>query len=517
MRIYSISKESTGVIKGFAIFCIVFHNFFHWLNPSPGENEFDFAAERIFNFFSQIGAKPLEFINIVFSYFGHFGVQLFLFISGYGLALSMLKKSRTWGTFVFGRLRKIYPLLLTGIVFGFFSWILLRNNLFTIGEWKELLYKMLFIHTLLPNSGLSMNGPWWFFGLIVQLYILFPLLYQSIQKYNSIALGCVCLIAYTWIYISQYLFQDFTEIPLMENAPGHIVEFTFGIWFACNKDRKISPLLLVLAIVVFILGNFYKVLYPFTFISVVLIFIYCFRTPNPESKVFKFFSYIGALSMVLFATHSLFRDPFIALAQGSSSALFHLFVAILFFSFSVGIAYVGKKVLHFISVPFDAIPHEFSLKWHILSTICKILLIALSLCIIVFYISYIGSSKQVLAVTEITTAGTVLSDEKYETFATFEIPQFTHTITTDITITAINSSQLLPCIVIQIPGKLWQKIDLNNCGFTEKDNKKNYTITQQSNCSFVQSFSKQKLQVYFYNPNGGNIDYTDVNVSITVR
>ena len=74
MRIYSISKDDTNIIKGVGILLIVLHNFFHWISPSPGENEFNFSSERIFYFFKELYAYPGEVINILFSYFGHFSL-----------------------------------------------------------------------------------------------------------------------------------------------------------------------------------------------------------------------------------------------------------------------------------------------------------------------------------------------------------------------------------------------------------------------------------------------------------
>ena len=102
-----LTKKDTSALKGFAILCIVFHNFFHHLDPSPGENEFLFSPNTVHGFFSLIGEQPSEFINIIFSYLGHFGVQIFILLSGYGLAISMLKHGKDWTTFMVDRLKTL--------------------------------------------------------------------------------------------------------------------------------------------------------------------------------------------------------------------------------------------------------------------------------------------------------------------------------------------------------------------------------------------------------------------------
>ena len=67
----NFSKRDTSIMKGFAIICIVFHNYFRWLYPSPGENEFNCSPGNVDRLFEMLGQQPGEFINLLFSYFGH--------------------------------------------------------------------------------------------------------------------------------------------------------------------------------------------------------------------------------------------------------------------------------------------------------------------------------------------------------------------------------------------------------------------------------------------------------------
>ena len=205
MTFQGYTKRDTNTLKGVAILCIVFHNYFHWLWPSPGENEFDFAPDRIRHFFDLLGQQPSEFVNILFSYFGHYGVQIFLFISGFGLAVSMMQRPRSWESFVVHRLKKLYPLLLTAILTYILVLLATEHRMLGAYEKQELGYKLLFLHTLIPDSGLSVNGPWWFFGLIFYLYLLFPWLYRWIQQwgYKVFFHYLYCFIYYN-IFISSW-------------------------------------------------------------------------------------------------------------------------------------------------------------------------------------------------------------------------------------------------------------------------------------------------------------------------
>ena len=521
MKIYSISKDDTNLIKGFAIFCIVFHNFFHWLPPMPGENEFGFSANRIFTFFSQIASNPAEIINILFSYLGHFGVQLFIFISGYGLALSMMKRSRSWGIFVLERLKKIYPLLLTGLIFLFFSNILFKGELLSDTIWRELKKKLLFVHILYPNSGLEVNGPWWFFGLIVQLYILFPLIFRCIQKWNLAALGIIAIVSYTWIFISQYFAQSLWEVPLMENAPGHIVEFSFGIWFALNKDKKLSWIFFVIAVALFCLGNFHKCFYPFTFISIVVIFIFVFRKITSISLplIGKFFGWLGSISMVLFATHSLFREPFLQVGNNFNNALGHLFSGLLFFIFVLGIAVLAKIIYDWISSLFDKIPLP-SKESKLCSTIAKILLILFYSYIVIFYTLSVfkptEKSTDIISTPQ-KTENTLLSNNKFDTFTECEIPRNTHVIDATISFDVADKDvSQAPYIVFQIRNHVWDKVELPQP--TENpDGSHTVTLEHSIYASFSQALTSKQLQIYFYNSRGGEIKYSNLTTKIRTR
>lgn len=92
MTITPLTIKDTAVFKAIGILLIVFHNYLHWVAPSTGENEMDFAVQRIYNLYYGLCATPLEAVNLLLSYFGHYGVQIFIFISGAGLTMSMLRQ-----------------------------------------------------------------------------------------------------------------------------------------------------------------------------------------------------------------------------------------------------------------------------------------------------------------------------------------------------------------------------------------------------------------------------------------
>lgn len=357
MYIKAFNKNDTLLIKGIAIIAILLHNFFHWIPPLIGENEFDFLINRLYRFIESLQTTPLEFINVFFSYFGHYGVQLFIFISAYGLAISFSQKPCSWGRFVLDRLTKLYPLLLTAIIVFFFAIIILEQRLLSLYEWREIGYKLLFIHTLIPESGLSLNGPWWFFGLIFQLYLLFPLLYKLIKKYTRRAFVLVLILSYGLIYISLFVYQPNAYVSFMQNAPGHLPEFALGVFFALNEDKKINPLFIIAALLLFVSGNFFEWCFPFTFLSLTFLLICLFYFLYPylqRSKLcYRSFIYFGEISMLLFAVHAFFRPPFIYLNNQWKSFYGALFAALLFVLTVIGISVIAKKIYAYLVALFQ--------------------------------------------------------------------------------------------------------------------------------------------------------------------
>lgn len=354
------TKRDTAILKGFAILCIVFHNYFHWLEPSSGENEFTFSPLRVTRFFELFGEQPGEFLNILLSFLGHYGVQVFIFVSGFGLALSMARRQESWGVFVLNRLKKLYPLLITGVVVVFLGTVAMTGRSFTPQEWKEIGYKMLFIHNLLPESGLSINGPWWFFALIFQLYLLFPLLYRLVQCWEWKGFALVSLVSYAVIFVYREVFTLYHGYILMQTAMGHLPEFCLGILLAFSRERPLRWWWLLLALSVFGLGNVFSWCYPFTFLAVAVITVFAYQ--GLKSLRFKKrwlsepLAYFGGISMLLFAVHGSFRSPFLKLAGLWVTPLGHLATGLLFFGFVWLLALGARPLYEWLSDLFSRIP-----------------------------------------------------------------------------------------------------------------------------------------------------------------
>ncbi len=89
-----LSRRDVSILKGAGILMIFLHNYLHWERGMGIENEFAFTASGFKAYLDHAFDGPLAFFRYSFAYFGHFGVQLFVLTSGYGLAVSARSKRK---------------------------------------------------------------------------------------------------------------------------------------------------------------------------------------------------------------------------------------------------------------------------------------------------------------------------------------------------------------------------------------------------------------------------------------
>ncbi len=189
-----LDHKDAAILKGIAISAIVFHNFFRLFGPAY-ENEFSFDSSR-FPIFLQQFVHPATAIQAFFTFFGHYGVQVFIFLSAYGLAKTHWDDSEPWSSFMWSRVRKLYPMFLLAIAFWAVLAVIQVGPLWVIKDAAPKLLLMLAgISTILPGQGFPVIGPWWFIPFIMQFYAIWPLLRKLTKRFGwegLIALSIVC-------------------------------------------------------------------------------------------------------------------------------------------------------------------------------------------------------------------------------------------------------------------------------------------------------------------------------------
>jgi len=348
---YSLTKQQTSIIKGVAIIMIVMHNYLHLFGF--GENEMSFDFSILFHYLKGIAHQPDSFPNAMFSYFGHYGVQLFIFVSGFGLAKKYLQSDNqiNYKEYYVYRIAKIYSYLLFGLLITVCHRLVMRKLDFTLFLGDAL-------RTLSMTDNFSYHrlfayvGPWWFFSMILQLYILFPFLYKYIQQRQRKGFYILLLVSYLLIYLLLPITEHFS-IPLFGNCIGHLPEFVLGIAVASIPEIKIQLKHILIVVVVFIFSNLSKYAFPLSFLCVtIILLLLVYPLLNKKNKLVKFLIFIGEISAFMFVINGQLRaltmKPFIAKAYNPlllfSASILHLFLTI---AIAYGMSIVYRPIWSF--------------------------------------------------------------------------------------------------------------------------------------------------------------------------
>ncbi|MFA5048206.1 MAG: acyltransferase family protein [Patescibacteria group bacterium] len=172
------------------------------------------------------------------SVLGGVGVNIFLFLSGYGLAVSSAKKELSVGQFYLRRLSKIIvPFWLSLVAFFVIDHFFLHLNYGLVTMVENFL-------GFFPTNDLyrDLNSPLWFITLIIFYYLIFPFFFSRRRPLLS-ALGIFVL---GWIFTS-------IKLPVGSGVLGayqvHFVAFPLGLLAFVLLDKinivKLLPLKLL--------------------------------------------------------------------------------------------------------------------------------------------------------------------------------------------------------------------------------------------------------------------------------
>jgi len=339
--IRSFSREETTFLKGIAILLIVLHNYYRWVIPVTGENEFWFNALAINRSWIFLRNNPLEFFHVFFNFLGHYGVQAFIVISAYGLTLSYQKSHPPYGRFVLHRFNKLYPsLILAGIGYIIFT-LFISGNLIGINTLKDLGIQFTLFANLVPGKAMTITGPWWFYSFIFQFYLIFPLLIWIHRKTGWI--GLVGLVAIGYLF-TIFLYQPMNQANLNPyfTFMGHLPELCLGIFLSSREKVKLPWWAFLLALGILVGGNIFSWLWPFANLAAAVILVVSIqgmiRIKARMKGLYALISAIGAISMYLFAVHGFLRSPFLGLANNLENSIASMLIGILFVAVACGVA-----------------------------------------------------------------------------------------------------------------------------------------------------------------------------------
>ncbi len=324
-----LDKKDTAILKGLAISAIVFHNFFHLVIPVH-ENEFSFQPGR-FSVFLEYLRNPATAIQSLFAFYGHFGVQIFIFLSAYGLAKTHWDDTESWTSFMWNRIKKFYPMVALAIFFwASLAAIQIGPANLIRQSGVEILCMLAGISTILPRMGLPPIGPWWFIPFIMQFYMLWPLLRKLTMKLGWPALVVLSICCYFVAHYANPVLGHWS-ISLAMTPIGRMRVICLGI-IAARFPVRINALIAIPAFITMILGSELREWAHFTSLAVVILSLWMYHHLRPLLRRFRMLEQIGNYSLAIFLLNGIVRVPFlsfvttplsqIVLACGSAAVTF---------------------------------------------------------------------------------------------------------------------------------------------------------------------------------------------------
>ena len=305
------TRQDTLFLKGISILLIAIHNFCHWLPRAVNENEYVFHlsdSQKLLHYVAEL--QPHVVLNL-FSHYGHYGVPVFLFLSGYGLVCKYEyahHQSITAFKFIGGHIRKLWRLMIPALLLFTITQFLFRGSFEKDPIWA--LRLITFTANLFPTVNMIL-GPWWFFSLILQCYLLYRLLFLPFRSSLWLwGFTAATLIVQMLLYAEDVHFTwEGTSIYALEyyryNAVGHLLPFAFGIEAARRKWR--FPLYWsILGTILTLISAFNVWLWFFSPIFAVMAVI-PWATPLRDTKFYFHMQKWGSLSAAVFAFHPIVR------------------------------------------------------------------------------------------------------------------------------------------------------------------------------------------------------------------
>lgn len=293
-----IKREQSLGMKGYAILLIMIHNFVDHI-MLIGNNEMSYSPSATSDFVSHILSNTS--IWHIVSFTGWIGVALFLFVSGYGLTKKYGNENIDTARYIKRHVVKLWMLLAPMYVL----YVLVQH--WWCGEphnWQSIVAQLSFTVNILSygdNGFVIEPGVYWFFGVILQFYLIFLLVRRwRIGWLLSLMTGTIAM-HYGFLYFAD----DDTMWWFRQNCIGWGAPFLMGM-IAAKLSWQPSKLwlafLLPISFVLLLLCLTIKALMPFTEICTVLFFGSIALLIN-----IKPINAIGIISASIFVVHPFVR------------------------------------------------------------------------------------------------------------------------------------------------------------------------------------------------------------------
>ena len=316
-------------MRGLAIIGIFLHNDCHWLGFAVKENEYTFTMSKASDLMQALAQPDLNLPIHLVSFFGHYGVPVFLFLSAYGLVMKYEKRGALSPkqTNVVPFLKHHYVKLFKMMIVGFVAFTMV--DAITPGSHKyhvmDILGQMFMFNNMMPDPDhVIWPGPYWFFGLMLQLYIVYRLFIYRRHWGWTVGLMAIC------IGIQLALGFDNPESEAMNryryNFMGGMLPFGLGILYARYGEKILmtfhSPVtnffgsIFCISLIYSLSGSMLGWTFvPFFICLLSVLLAELLQDINWLKGTYKVLAWMGSISGALFVIHPVARKIFIPISR----------------------------------------------------------------------------------------------------------------------------------------------------------------------------------------------------------
>lgn len=352
-----LTRSECTALRGLAIIGIFLHNYCHWLGPVVKENEYQYFQHNV-DWLTQVSANTdILYPAHIISFFGHYGVPIFLFLSAYGLerkygAQSIRPNAPSFIKYHFLKLFKM-------MIVGFICFTII--DAMTDGSWhytvEQIIGQLLMINNLYPEPDRNIwPGPFWFFGLMLQLYIVYRLFLYKRHWGWTVGLMVVCTA------VQLFLAPEGEALNRWRyNFMGGMLPFGLGLLFARYGEKIMlvrmnwGSLLMCWVVTSFFIVSASETFYTWILVPALVCYasVYFIKVlnrmslPRVRDILYKILEWMGSISAALFIIHPAVRKIFIPVSRHGDvyAGLFLYIIA------SIGAAWLIKEVMKKIPNP----------------------------------------------------------------------------------------------------------------------------------------------------------------------
>ena len=347
-----LTLAESKALRGIAILGIMLHNYCNFLGFAVKENEYTFTAAKPQMLWDRLTALDHNLLIHLLSFFGHYGVPVFLFISGFGLVCkyehSTPQRVRAVPFVAYHYMKLLRLMFLGYVAFAVVSYLHPHGyHGYTAGRVAAQL--LMYINILPDPDHIIKPGPYWFFGLMLQLYIVYRLLIYQQKTSNVLALIAIC-------WVAQAMFTPESDPGgetlnrIRYNFVGGMLPFGAGVLYARHgrelSTRAYLAVAAVSAVAVFA-GSYAFQSWLWVPLFVVTGAVATIRLV-PE-KALKPLVWFGAISSALFVVHPITREIIIKMSyrgQVYTGLIVYVIASLLLaWLFKLAFRYIPKPLL----------------------------------------------------------------------------------------------------------------------------------------------------------------------------